>query len=125
MIQTTTLNHYLKIAESLGIIPNFYLSIPYLQLSQVRVLTDGKFIWIVDKEWCLFPPLSLKPGGEYPVKRSWSDFEGITTQASSMEILDWEYIFNPLHFKDLSGGKWQVYRKNIRKWPRANENWLY
>lgn len=122
-----TLNHYLKIAESHGITPNFYLSVPYLQLSQSRVKTDGHYIWVVSEGWCLFPPLLIKGSGtwHYPVLRSWSDFDGVLSVCRKQKFLDWEYIFDPGKFKDLSGGRWEVFRKNIRKWPKRNEKWTY
>ena len=61
-------------------------------------------------------------------KKIWSDFDnlqlgGINDRKS--QFLDWEYIFDPNSFKDLSGKKWEVFRKNIRKWPRNNPNWVY
>jgi hypothetical protein len=130
MVKEVSLNEYLKRAEQLKINPNFYLSEPYLLLSKAKCFIDNGWIWIESDGWCLFPPLFLSDYsllGEYPNKNVWSDFGGVVYQLYKLRpsFLDWEYIFNPIDFTDLSGGKWNTYRKNIRKWPKSNENWVY
>ena len=125
-------NLYLNRAKRIKLIPNFFISVPYLKLSNVKGFMEDGWVWIEDEEWLLFPPLSLTTNNHHcpfisKLKNVWSDFESLhpSPNFSKKEFLDWEYIFNPTHFNDLSGGKWETYRKNIRKWPRTHENWKY
>jgi hypothetical protein len=120
---------YLKRAEELGIDPNFYLSEAYLILSNAVCHTKRGWVWISEGDWCLFPPLPLNPLAivlpPYELRKIWSDFEGKSPNYFHSEFLDWEYILNPTHFNNLSGGKWESYRKNVRKWPKIHPNWEY
>lgn len=124
-------NLYLNRAKEVGIIPNFFVSEPYLKLSDVQCFIETNWIWIEDEEWLLFPPLCLtKNEHRCPfigrLKNVWSDFESLSfDHLATRKFLDWEYIFNPIHFNDLSGGKWETYRKNIRKWPKSHAKWFY
>jgi hypothetical protein len=120
---------YLKRAEELDIDPNFYLSESYLSLTKAKCWSRFGWIWIEEGGWCLFPPLPMttlafmSPPND--LKRIWSDFEGKYPDHYHSKYLDLEYIFNPTHFNDMSGGNWETYRKNVRKWPKANANWEY
>lgn len=123
------IKHYLTRAKELEIIPNFYLSLPYLELSNVKCFSNNGWIWIEDENWILFPPLRLsKVKEEIPIKKIWSDFENKKNLIKSgfvKEFLDWEYLFDPISFNNMAGSSWAVYRKNIRKWPKHHKNWLY
>lgn len=120
---------YLKRAEELGIDPNFYLSEPYLNLAGAQCYTRLGWTWIEEGDWCLFPPLPMTPLGfmtpPYDLRKVWSDFEGKHPNYYHSTFLDWEYIFDSNNFNNLSGGKWEVFRKNIRKWPKQHPNWEY
>jgi hypothetical protein len=88
---------------------------------------EDNWVWIEDHGWAVFPPLPLNGDvTEYPYHlKVWSDFSNLHPNYPQSEFLDWEYIMDSKQFNDLSGGKWEVYRKNVRKWPRHNENWKY
>ena len=80
----------------------------------------------------MFPPmplLSLAPVLEgCPVGEVWSDFDNgryLLRGMAPVERLDWEYIYAPEKFQDMSGKPWAVFRKNCRKWPRKHPNWEY
>lgn len=117
--------------EKWKIDPNFYISEPYLRLSKVKCYENYGLTWVEANGWALFPPLIAEYSllsNDFMPKKIWSDFDnlqlgGINDRKS--QFLDWEYIFDPNSFKDLSGKKWEVFRKNIRKWPRNNPNWVY
>ena len=126
------LSLYLNRAKKIKIIPNFFISDPYLFLNNVKIKLSNGWVWIEDEEWLLFPPISLTNSINhhcpfiFKLKPVWSDFEFLQpTNLIQKEFLDWEYIFNPIHFNYLSGGKWETYRKNIRKWPKSHANWEY
>lgn len=124
------LRQYLKITEEFGVLPNFFVSEPYLLLSGVRVLQKGGYIYLQDRHWCLFPPI---PFGEvdldhYPVKRIWSTYlqdEPFEIDRCDYSFLDYNYIFDPVQFTKMEGHKWETFRKNCRKWPRSHPEWKY
>ena len=41
----------------------------------------------------------------------------LVPDSSFGDFLDYQYIYDPKNFLDLSGGTWKVFRKNIRKYP--------
>ena len=111
---------YLKKAEKQGIIPNFYLSEPYLRLSKSKGVLKNGWVWIESEGWILFPPicLDIKDWNKYPKlpMNIWSDFCNYPVRnACKSEFLDWEYLFVAGDFNNMEGGKWETFRKNIRK----------
>lgn len=130
------LNQYLQQAQKIGIKPNFYLSEVYLRLAEATCWKDWGWIWIEADDWCMFPPLRgyIHPDcmpqlecwwPDLGITKVWSDFENYCPSFFSSRFLDYEYVFNPKHFNNMNGGKWNIYRKNVRKWPRINEKWTY
>ena len=126
------IHKYLQRARQLHIIPNFWLTQEYLSIQDAEFHNNGKVIWIQEDDWAIFPPLPLRhPLGDpgtlrelCPPLKIWSDFENYHI-GDELGFLDWEYTYEPSHFADMSGGKWKVFRKNCRKWPRANPCWEY
>jgi hypothetical protein len=122
-------SHYLNLMKKMGIDPNFYVSEPYLRLSNVDCFIEHGVTWVEVGDWKLFPPLIYDMNTVIVVPefdKIWTDFaSNFTFSSVFLTFFDWEYIFNPNSFKDLSGKKWEVFRKNIRKWPRNNPNWIY
>lgn len=127
------LEDYLNEAQRQNVEPNFYLSLSYLTLSESRCWWRDGWLWIESDGWCLTPP--LKEGGSLKVRhappkwirRVWSDFDDnpIFWEGCKKEFLDWEYLFDPRRFLEMKGKDWEVFRKNVRKWPRHNPNWIY
>ena len=70
--------HYLKIAKQKKIIPNFWLTEEYLgNIKGLKEYQRNGWIWLQDRDWCLFPPLLLNWNmvcGFYPKVNIWSDF---------------------------------------------------
>lgn len=118
---------YLVRSESLGVDPNFYLSLPYLTFFNAVCRTDGDWIWVEDDGACLFPPLPVgdRASARLPVTKVWSDFANHRPYSRECHFLDWEYLYDPRRFNDMSGGQWITFRKNSRKWPRAHTGWTY
>lgn len=108
------LSHYLGTLERLGVVPNFWTSAEYLLRSGAYWLILGELsgFHVYDDEWFL-PPLNN--GGPYldaPI------YAGFPDQAiPGAEFLDYQIIYDPRDFQDLSGGRWQTFRKNVRKYP--------
>lgn len=124
-----SIQYYLKQAQSLEINPNFYTSLPYLELFEAECIIKDSWIWLEAENWILLPPLPLVRNAldrHYPRTEIWSSFSSMdVSKFHYKEFLDWQYVFDPKAFNDLSGGSWNVYRKNIRKYPKRHERWLY
>jgi hypothetical protein len=106
--------------------PNFYMSEPYLELSGAVCFSDWGRLSIEADDVVLFPPVRY---GEVDLRNEpfiWSDFgEAVDIHNHNISFLDYQYIFDPKAFNNLEGGKWSVFRKNIRKWPRENPSHEY
>jgi hypothetical protein len=46
------------------------------------------------------------------------DFEGYQDSEKSSEFFDYEFLYRPIDFLNLSGGCWKVFRKNVRRFKR-------
>lgn len=128
---------YLELAQRKGIDPNFYLSESYLRFCGAETVEENGWLYVISDGWLVFPPLYKGSMDSVWMKadflqhhstlRVWSDFSTIPPFQSEFNkaFLDYEYIFDPMAFNDLTGGSWEVYRKNVRKWPKRHENWTY
>lgn len=130
-MRSNAVDVYLQRATALSIIPNFWLTREYLGVQDISAKTNGELIWIQEGEWALFPPLPVfgtieteEIEQKCPPMKIWSDFENYSL-GTRLEFLDWEYVYDSRSFFDLRGGRWKVFRKNARKWPRNNPNWAY
>lgn len=103
------------------------MSLPYLRLSNVKCVEDQGWIWLKDRQWSLFPALPVgERQGEYPVARIWAMFkEKDVVLNGHYSFLDWQYLFRPEDFRRMTGRRWEVFRKNCRKWPNRNPGWTY
>jgi hypothetical protein len=123
---------YFDLAEQAGYTPNFWCSRAYASLAEwtsttfpdlgVEVLADTDGMWML-------PPVTLKgrPCLQLLGHSVWSDLEGWRPEDHPVhsKMLDLEYIYNPRHFLNMAGGNWMTFRKNCRKWPRANPLYEY
>jgi len=101
--------------------PNFFCSIPYWVVSGSRLKTGEASEWIETDDVCLTPPQ-----GPISVDFIWSDFnEYCPGPEWQKEFLDWEYLYDPISFQNLSGKKWRKFRKNRSKWADLYTGTLY
>ncbi len=124
MMKKVPIKSYLNTARKIGVKPNFYLSQTYLELVGATCFDEDGMLYIWERSIILFP--SIKNGKLYKSDfyEIWSDL-GINITGYTYQFLDYEYIFDPLDFDNMEGGQWKVFRKNVRKWPRANPDWKY
>lgn len=115
-----------------NILPNFWFSLEYFKKANLEIKYEQGWVWLEDDSRVVFPPIYLWNEGIYNVNEvpiehgywsSFHDYKIITFP--NKKFLDYEYIFNPLYFKNMAGGKWKTFRKNCRKWPRNNTRNLY
>lgn len=118
---------YLNNLKAQGIDPNFWCSEEYAGKAGLieRKIRDGGTVRVLDPAtgWDVLPPIHPTDGYSHGWKgpeRIWSDFEGYNPEGYNKHFLDYEYIYDPRAFTDMSGGKWMVFRKNSRKWPRRH-----
>jgi hypothetical protein len=120
---------YLKRIEELEINPNFYVSEAYISLIGAECYEDKGYLIVRDGKWLLFPPIpteAILPEWQYPLPYNfWSDFDNFHPKSPKYEFLDYEYIFDPRNFNTLSGGKWETFRKNSRKWLKGASKPFY
>ena len=118
---------YLTRASELKVEPNFFMSLAYIRLSNLRGRVKDGWVWIQDKNWCVFPPLPLGDSNiDYSASRIWALFgDSGSSISSDYKFLDWQYIFCPHNFTAMTGGYWETFRKNVRKWPSRNIGWTY
>jgi hypothetical protein len=116
-------SRYLELLKIYNIVPNFYCSQEYLDKSGVEEITIENYIFLQQDDWIISPPINALNGELLGVPKDWAPKIWIDFQywrppvGYEPTFLDWEYIYNPKDFLDLSGGNWRVFRKNIRKFP--------
>jgi len=108
-------------------LPNFWMSGEYVQKANLKTkyrhtnppimgLTNGSMIEEKGTEEWFYPPITLT--GDFIANRWRPIYCGfIEEKKSTRIILDYQYIYDPKNFLNLSGGTWKVFRKNIRKYP--------
>lgn len=124
---------YLQTLKNRGIIPNFYCSEAYFEAAGFDCYVVKNWAVVIDPEsgWNMFPPvrynISLPNSEDNIIDEIWCDFHNKNGAGIGFysEKMDYEYIYNPIQFLDISGSSWATYRKNIRKWPKHNPNWRY
>ena len=126
MINMDLISHLMKMKRMM-MKPNFFVSIPYLNFFKAEVISEKGNEWLVIDGEVLFPPVIMKKTVVYPVNHIWTDFVNKKPYGSGWEVklFDLEYMYNPQDFNYMNGGKWNVFRKNIRKWPKNNPGWYY
>lgn len=126
MITVSTWKDWVLRNQLAGNIPNFFVSYPYLKLSKAQVCSTRSWMWVEADGVCLFPPVPIAGHAnlsDFPEDFVWSDFPNTDLKPDfASEPLDHEFIYDPKNFDEsrMTGGKWSVFRKNARKWPRSN-----
>jgi len=114
--QLININHYLATLKKRKITPNFWTSAEYLLKSNaVYIEFESVFGFIANEEddgW-LLPPMGERKNPTASVFAGWPD-----VVADDTTFLDYQFIYKPKDFQNMSGSKWKVFRKNTRKFPR-------
>jgi len=121
--------------EKRRIIPNHYISFPYMNACDLCCFDNDYWIWVENETeegtLCVFPPLRKSPTELPPISPEWdqhpihqldlplvwSDFPNYPVfELQEAELLDYEFYYVPGHFLDLEGKEWKKFRKNVNKW---------
>lgn len=107
--------------------PNFWCSTEYFEKAKASVRYEFGWIGIKCDGQLLLP--SLHPFAPMIACKNkfsiWTDLPNYHSNTLNKVFLDYNFIYEPQRFMDLSGSRWKVFRKNIRKWPRNNPEWVY
>ena len=104
--------------------PNFWMTEEYAKKKELQFVVEDLLAGYREKEvfdqW-FYPPLIFNIGQFDLNQNIYAGFPGqLNVHLMEWEHLDNQYIYDPEKFKDLSGGKWKVFRRNVRKYPEQN-----
>jgi hypothetical protein len=112
---------YLDRIRETGKIPNFFMSETYINQPTITAHARDGWVWLEENAFILFPAVTsgaILHGQINPAQTYWASFPNPcipNAQKCFYEFLDYQYIYDPKKFLDLSGGKWESFRKNVRK----------
>lgn len=115
---------FFSVLEENNIIPNFWMSKEYFEKANFKVILGQQALSVKDEQGCFVFPIIRFDGAVIPVS-CWSSFAGDLFLNHSKKFLDYEFIFNPAEFEDMSGGKWSAYRKNVNRFMKKNPKIIY
>jgi len=110
-------NKYLETLQKLNIEPNFWCSEEYFEKAGWENLEEGGLVGVLDGDGFLMLPLIDFATGEM-FKLSTGAWAGLGSKEG--KFLDYNFIYDPKRFSDLSGGDFQTFRKNSRKFVNRN-----
>lgn len=108
------LEFYLQKVKEAGHIPNFWCSIPYILAAGWSYWTEDFCFGICDSDEKRMLPTFDSRLGMFIPSNCWAGFPLMTGK----KFLDYQYMYDPRSFMDLSGGKWKTFRKNLHKWEK-------
>lgn len=107
--------------------PNFFISKPWFvangwMVKRLLVEEIGICWAVLDTDGCiLFPLVPMCRGALCPPAGVWCDFEGYNPARDyDREEFDFEFLYDPASFDDLSGGVRKTFRKNVRRFEKEN-----
>lgn len=118
-----TKSKYLELLKRYKVTPNFICSEEYFSKSGIEEVITGDYIYWKQYDWVVCPPINAFDGGLLGVPEDWATKIWIDLLnwrppvGYEPTFLDWEYVYNPKDFLDMSGGNWATFRKNVRKFP--------
>jgi hypothetical protein len=127
---------YLNLIKIYNIDPNFFISKTYFDRPELKAKRNDNWVWIEENGKAIFPALPIyltkqSDIWEFPfVSSYWCGFDGDVNNEwlnlpENKYFLDYQYIYDPNHFLDLSGGKWESFRKNVRRFLKREKGYSY
>ena len=116
--------YFLNLIQENHASPNFWMSEEYIRLSELEWVEENGHQGFKDDEgkW-FFPPYN--PTAQRFIWIPDSVVVGFQDDMcyDDRKFWDYEFIYDPKEFLNLSGGKWKVFRKNIKK--HQDKPWEY
>lgn len=99
----------------LGINPPFWFSEEYFQAAGWKIQNKDGFTQIIEERLDIFPRFTQK--GIYSQEKPKEIWCGLGECPPNYfkKFLDYEYVYDPKQFLNLSGGQWTLFRKKINK----------
>jgi len=110
---------FFRVLEENKIKPTFWMSEEYFEKAKFKVKAGAQGMSVRDEFGILVFPLILY-SGKIVDCACWSSFVGNVFPKYSAVFVDYEFIYNPKDFKDMSGGRWSAYRKNVNRFKKRN-----
>jgi hypothetical protein len=109
---------YLDLLKKYGIKPNFWCSEEYWEKAGWKEVFNQYWAWVEDEnKKRMLPTLSIIKNSYSALSNEyWADFSNTLFSLSKRELLDYEFIYEPIpNIEDLPGKKWKTTRKNIHR----------
>jgi len=105
--------YFLTLIQQKGKSPNFWMSEEYIEYSGLKWCDAGGMLqgFKTDDGYWFFPYYSTTSKEFY----SFNNLTGFQDDTRTGTFWDYEFIYDPKKFLDLSGHLWKIFRKNIRK----------
>lgn len=127
--------------QQVTIMPNFWVSEMYFRHAGWKVVKNDTHVWVIDEdEVVMLKPLLYQENdrkqtfGRVPASGAYRVIDyiwalhigdnaapGYMWVEPHMKKLDEQFIFDSKDFLTMEGGKWAVFRKNVRKFPNRYE----
>jgi len=104
--------------------PNFWMTDPYVKYKRLVFVQEDTLLGYKEdvnlNEW-FFCPFDIRKDSFDLNQNVFCGFPNQKNCLGNSIFLDYQYIYDSKNFKDLSGNKWQVFRKNSKKYRRRFE----
>jgi hypothetical protein len=112
-------NEYIQRMKYLGIEPNFFCSEEYFKKADFEEEWNDRAFWYSYEGDIMLPPIISYPEFYESTDKIWLGLDGIDLPKGWIrEFFDYEFIYDPRNFLQMSGGDWATFRKNIKKFPK-------
>lgn len=125
MLQNTRNNEnlisaYWTLIKQLNLLPNWWMSAEYIDKSGLVETKTGPLEGFKSPDGCgwFFPPLYNSQRFEFSDEIFCGFLYEEEDEQSNHNFLDFQFIYSPKQFVSLQGSRWQIFRKNIRKYPK-------
>lgn len=108
----------------LGLNPPFWFSEEYFRVAGWEIQYNGEYAQIKEEELDIFPMFCSTGVYVHEKPHIWCGI-GDCPAGYSRLFLDYEYMYDPKQFLNLSGGKWSLFRKKIKKFYAEYPNTQY
>jgi hypothetical protein len=116
------MNQYLKMLKENNWEPNFWCSEDYFRFAGCSIQKERLLVsWLDAEGFQMFPMIGDRIVST--IGNWWASFEHPAFDRN--DFLDYNFIYNPNNFLNLIGRRWNVFRKNIKKFPTGKNGLQY
>lgn len=119
IMPNSPIRYFLELARIKRKNPNFWMSEEYIELSGLKFFESENTIGFLDDDDFWFFPVYNSTLNAFICIGNVTGFQN----EPFGKFWDHEFIYDPRNFLNLSGNKWKVFRKNVRK--HQEKDWEY